>query len=330
MSSLPASIAEDRSFATASHDEEPLFSVTVHDIDGLQARKDLQSSGWIACSSDQLLATKNQLFDIKVEFPPASDIQPLQRWPTVTTSGGVVIKATQRDLRHYRALRTHITTLYEPNASSTSLADNDDDEAIDTSTNEESRLLAEDQDDVGNTDPAVYPIEDEASVAEPTPWAAIAYDSFIWWASAGERDADFQEERDFDEILLDAAFAYRSQSPTQRRRSISMTSRAEVGESFETSVVAYFQRLTEIMLLRLLEVVPATDDNNDTPNGREVDEEVEDEYKGFVTKEDLIKMGLDVWSKSDRTFVHELAKTYLGAEVDVQGKSVDCCGVRIL
>lgn len=107
-----------------------------------------------------------------------------------------------------------------------------------------------------------------------------------------------------------------------------MSSRPNGSESFEMSVVAYFHQWTAAMLQRLMEVVPATDSNGVEQEGRAGGGGTGE--RGFVTKEDLLRMGLDVWSKNDRAFVQEMARLYLGADVEVQGQSVDCCGVRIL
>ena len=43
-----------------------LFCVGVHDIAHLETRHD---GGWAACTTDEILATKNKLYDIMVELP---------------------------------------------------------------------------------------------------------------------------------------------------------------------------------------------------------------------------------------------------------------------
>ena len=318
LSSIPNLIAEDLPGGGISLD--PRFNIGIYDILDLESRaKGPESSeraveGYIACTSDELLATKPHLFDIKVQFPPP-DSQ--QTWPTMTTSSGAPIKATQRDLRHYRALRLRIHKLYEPNAATDADANED---AVDDS---ESATLLNNQESNEFSD--TYSIPNESFIAEPLPWAAIAYDSFIWWASAGERDADFQEERDFDTDLLDAAFTERPQSPLQHRRNMS-AGRASAGENFEMSVVAYFQRLTTLMVERVGECIPSDSESGSDSEG----EDGGPDQEGFVAKEDLIRMGLDVWSHSDRLFVEELARVYWNRNVEVQGATVECCGVRLL
>ena len=319
LSALSPALAEELPIAIPSLD--PVFTIGIYDITDLEARSKAQDqTAWIACTSDELLATKSQLYDIKVEFPASTTESSSSCWPTITTSAGVPLKATQRDLRHYKALRTRLHALYDPASADESYRDDPDSEQ------EDARLLPHQQTDSEATDNYAWIIEDEAAVTESLPFAAIAYDSFMWWASAGERDTDYQEERDFDTDLLDAAFGGLPESPSRRRHSMSMSSHPAPEESLEMGLAAYFQRLTTLMLQRMEEVVPRTGRSE----GSEGEEQDGEEGKGFMMKEDLIKMGLDVWSKSDRGFVEELARRYFDAEVEVQGKSVECCGVRLL
>ena len=324
LSSIPAILTEMLPHLLEKSD--PLFSVGIFDIDALNSRSsagggessETPRAGYIACSSDELLATKPHLFDIQVNFPAAPDQNSEPRWPEVTTNEGMPIKATQRDIQHYKALRSRMQTLYELNTTSDEAVDAEED-AEEDAADEADHLLSS---DMGTGSEEAWSVENEGAISEQLPWAAIAYDSFIWWASAGERDADFQEERDFDQDLLNTAFTERPGSAPRRRSSMSMSmsSRNEAAGSFEMGVVAYFHRLTASVLERLAEIIPpSSDDSSDD----DPDEE------NFVTKSDLIKMGLDVWSKTDRAFVSKLARTYFGADLEVRA-SIECCGVKLL
>ena len=155
-------------------------------------------------------------------------------------------------------------------------------------------------------------------------------------------------------------------SPGQRRSSGNKrrdsSSRAAAGEGgggglgmeMERAVVAYFLRLTGLVLGGLAECVEAADEE-----GEEEEEEEEEESapgsagtegggraegaegagadergppvrgKVFVGSEDMARMGLDVWSEGDRKFVQELVGFYWGREAEVGGKGVELCGVRI-
>ena len=55
----------------------------------------------------------------------------------------------------------------------------------------------------------------------------------------------------------------------------------------------------------------------------------DDEHVIAVSSDDMTRMGLDVWSERDQSFVEELASSYFDRAVQVQGGQIDCCGVRI-
>lgn len=132
------------------------------------------------------------------------------------------------------------------------------------------------------------------------------------------------------------------------------------GVGLEMAVIGYFHRLTVLILGTLAEIVEAQDDDDDddgrsgslsgSGNGdgnaaaadrvrrkrrrrrRDEGEQGEEEETEMVeiTSDDLTKMGLDVWSESDRAFVEELVDFYWGRKARVQGGGVECCGVRVL
>lgn len=110
----------------------------------------------------------------------------------------------------------------------------------------------------------------------------------------------------------------------------------------EMTVIAYFHRLTTLILSTLAEVVVASDvysDDDDgqagssnkkaatVPDSGDIEQDAEDTV--FINGEDMGRMGLDVWSESDRMFVRELVGFYWGRKVVVRGGRVECCGVRI-
>ncbi|KAL9053621.1 MAG: hypothetical protein Q9162_004649 [Coniocarpon cinnabarinum] len=316
-----------------SHEMEPLFSIVLHDIPGLKTcLQQIGYNGWVACSSEELLATKTDLFDIKVELSRYSHQNNTYGWPTITKSDGNPIRATQRDLYHYKALQTRVTSLFKDDGLSQRYED-DGESSEGASLGDASSGLMQGE-DATEPDPSMYTVEGEASIVEPVSWAAIAYDSFIWWASAGERDADFREERNFDQDLLDATFSDvpPSSRHCSRRTStkVNMIDSTDESGSFEASVVAYFHRITTVMLQALMEVAPSRSPGNNGNDTGDSSPGNNDQNDGAVLKDDLIKMGLDIWSPSDRVFVQGLARTYLETEVFVQSKSVECCGMRIL
>jgi len=48
-----------------------------------------------------------------------------------------------------------------------------------------------------------------------------------------------------------------------------------------------------------------------------------------VKSEDVLRMGLDAWSKNDHAFVEALAAAYFGRRAEVEGRIVDVCGIRV-
>jgi hypothetical protein len=90
----------------------------------------------------------------------------------------------------------------------------------------------------------------------------------------------------------------------------------------EMAIIAYFHRLTALILGTLAQLVNAGN------NADEGEEGAGDEVL-FVGSEDMGRMGLDVWSEGDRRFVEELLEFYWGRKAEVQGGRVDCCGIRI-
>jgi hypothetical protein len=305
-----------------------------------------EDCGWIACTTDDVLATKISLYDVLVTIPPAySQHAAKKAWPRIQTSSGTEIKASQRDLRRYRTLRQDICRAAERcrGASTFGLDDADQvdhvsDEPEDDQ-NDSTPLLpantAQEPSDDDDDDGAASTSDE--TLVEPLSWSALAYNSFMWWASAGEKAADLDEEvqrdtalfRSFDEY---ADPAERGGPPSGRRGSspgdVPVTPGSMVGTSSalpEMAVIAYFHRLSATILGTLAEVVAREDGSDRDGGGDGADEEAV-----FVGSEDMVRMGLDVWSEGDRVFVKELVEFYWGRAADVHGGQIRCCGVRIL
>lgn len=295
--------------------------------------------GWVACSTDDILVTKKQLYDILVSVPPPYAAQAAGKvWPRISTKRGTEIKATQRDLRRYRTLRRQLrqyysrATLQSPlesllmiNSASTTL-----------SSPENSQEIFDDAS--SNT---------AAQLAEPQSWSALAYSSFMWWASAGEKRADVDEEAEHDAALLRDFSQPHNGSPIRPRSSPWILSPRDPNSSgaedpnaqsdmLEMAVVAYFHRLTVLMLGTLSRVVEAAEDDEDDMVQEENDTQLlrgagQRDSNGdvFVSSEDMARMGLDIWSEADRRFVQELVEFYWGRNAEVQGAAVECCGLRV-
>lgn len=271
-----------------------------------------QPRGWVACTTDEILGMKTKLYDIMVEMPATHDHATKERrWPTVKTSQGTIIRATQRDHRRYRTLRRALKRIQAVNGdeSDGSVADDDQSPLVDRDTDR--------GDDDDNS-------ADEDQLVEPSTWSALAYSSFMWWASAGEKDAVFEEEAEQDQELL-SDFAKLAGSggvaPRYMDEPEDAPAEATLQDSAATSsmvVAAYFHRLTSLILENLADVVGSAGRDESAEQGAVV-----------MHSEDLRKMGLDVWSETDRTFTHELVRLYFHRDAEVHGASVECCGVKI-
>jgi hypothetical protein len=298
----------------------PLFSVGVHDIpylDELAKRPALDTQddefdeaesgpGWIACTTDEILGTKSNLHDLVVELPLSHTNHPRdRRRPTIKDSKShKEVKATQRDLRRYHILRRALQPVKDLPAPP------DDDES-------ESQpllrsMIAEDE-----------AINDEKEAVEPTTWSELAYTSFMWWASAGEREQTALDEENMDASLLDdLADTSQHLADERRYRDGAAAGEEEEGEPpdgqrdarLETAVIAYFHRLSK----KIFEV-----------GGEVVEGDEQEEGLVKIDREALRSMGLDAWSVGDREYVGEFFRLWFRRDVRVDPLEIECCGVRI-
>ena len=288
--------------------------------------------GWVACSTDDILTTKEHLYDTLITMPPAYSAQAIEKvWPRISSKRATEVKATQRDLRRYRTLRRELH-----HYSSRSRAESPS-ETLSGTTNYSDNIktpllplknFQESFDDASSTT--------ASHLTEPQSWSAHAYSSFMWWASAGEKRTDLDEEAEHDSALL-RDFGSGNGSPN-RPRSSSRRSPGfpgdpdgEPGGMLEMAIIAYFHRLTALMLGTLSRVVDEADDDTGSDDDARQNSTANDKVPGivFVASEHMARMGLDIWSEADRRFVKELVDFYWGRKAEVQGARVECCGVRI-
>ena len=179
----------------------------------------------------------------------------------------------------------------------------------------------------------------DEKLIEPLSWSALAYSSFMWWASAGEKSAERDDEAVHDAALFREFNEYpgsASGRPRSRRTSVVSPGGVDGGAGEggkEMAIIAYFHRLTTLILGVLAEVVEAGEDS-DLVEGEGEEGDVEGERRDgddvvVVGSEDMARMGLDVWSEGDRKFVAELVEFYWGRKAEIGGGRVECCGVRI-
>lgn len=358
LSGIPASVIDLPPLEPLPTRLNPLFSVGVHDISVLTTgcrTSDLSPSptsddpgyGWVACTTDDIIAQKPHLYDTLVTLAPPYSARAVEKsWPRISSKQSPELKATQRDYRRYRTLRRDLhtyTSIHSPYASATA-----DPEASPSALPELNQQKA--FDDASST-------VDERLI-EPQSWSAAAYSSFMWWASAGERRTDLDEESDHDSALLrdfeGRSGSARGKSPQRSMSANGMFKSPGAGMAedvgLEMALVAYFHRFTSLMFRVLAEVVDRGnglesefhDDNEigsddaglqeaiGADSGAEEGEMLlRENGKVYVSGEDLTRMGLDVWSESDHKFVEELIRLYWGREVIVEGGRVECCGIRV-
>ncbi|KAF4981345.1 hypothetical protein FZEAL_2830 [Fusarium zealandicum] len=362
LSNIPLSVTDILPSSTSTQRLRPLFSIGVHDIpflmEDLEASKrerssedavdDDAGSGWIACTTDSILAMKDTLWDMLITIPPDYSSNAVERvWPVVECPRGQPIKATQRDLRRFTSLQTGLSRL----ASTTTgpvLESPESERLARRLSNQSTHIVRDPRDDA---------VE---KVVEPLSWAALAYNGYMWWASAGEQlRSEQQEEASHDASLL-ADFGpssmtmprpgSRSEPLSESLSSITAARRTADDSNearFELAIIAYFHRLTTQTLSVLSDLADSQDesytDRDDDDEGlsqtsgeraplRPTDAELEADIDADAIRVDshsVESMGLDVWSDSDALFVRELSALYFGRSARIETKGIEVCGVRV-
>jgi hypothetical protein len=244
----------------------------------------------------------------------------------------VPVKATQRDLRRYKHLRNGLFRLQNNNNVAVGSPESPTAPTVVTTPRQQSHNA---------------PLLEEAEkIVEPLSWAALAYNGFMWWASAGEQArSDEAEEASYDaSLLVDASYPNMTMHMSTSIGSLRRTSStgAPAGPlpadeaRAELAIITYFHRLTSQILTKLADIVDSNSDDDEDGSNEDDDamlpDDSRDEYDAHgirITPEDIKSMGLDRWSKSDAAFVGALADAYFGRPVYVEGKVVEVCGVRV-
>lgn len=209
----------------------PLFNVGISDIPLLESTK----GAWVACTTDDVLASKPKLFDLLVVLPNSTSGQKggPRTYPRLIVSSPKLtttfpqhgLRATQRDARRYAAMKN---TLHELPSSATL----------------ESQLLEDANSETVSLASSVSTIVDNREAIEALPWSVVAYTSFIWWASAGDRRGG----------LLEAEEIANDQDEQILRDSIS-----EEGTTKEVALIAYFHTLSTLIFEVLISAVRRSD-----------------------------------------------------------------------
>lgn len=191
---------------------------------------------------------KSDLYDALVTLPPPYSKHAAEKtYPKISVSAPttnkrkqpqtVELKATQRDARRYSILRKALHQLSPNRAPEETEEDSDAASTYSSST-----------------------------VVEPLSWTRLAYTSFIWWASAGEKRDGLSEEEEEQQIEQDTRLLASVES-LSANFSGSVSRRATQPEDSqkqppEIALVAYFRRLTSQIFITISDVI-ARHDNED-------------------------------------------------------------------
>ena len=251
------------------------------------------------------------------------------------------IKATQRDAERYSILREGLRAYP---ASIVETPPKEDDGAA----NDDATALVDD--DAASTLSSASTVQERKEIVEPASWSQVAYTSLLWWASAGDTRAGLSEaeqsEREMDLSLLDSGDD-------------------EDGRTKEIVVVGYFRRLSGMVFDATGTIVRGQtttngyrDETDETGTGQE--DEIEDDEQEQtqtdddqqrllpqrqgseadpssdepplleISSEDMSAMSLDMWSSSDKNFIHDFLHVWWGRKARIRGMGVECCGVKIM
>ena len=305
--SLRESIPPEAESLFYSH---PLFSVGIQDMTSLiEGDGDI---GWLACTTDDILGEKKDVFDVLVKVPTSD-----REWPQIQTSDGKGMKCSRRDLRRWKLLQRELRRLKQQKQERF-----EDEPASETTTSDDERPLLEEADRNNDVQDEPSSYRQEGDVSESSAWADLAYRGFIWWASAGDADAWEADERKEDEEVFDQLpnVAEVLPDPKTNSNNLAKDQGVSYARATATLVVAYFRRLTELLMTTAANIVEQAD--HDTDNGSE-------ENGIQLDSDDLREMGLDPQSDSTREFIKDLFELWFKQEAVVADNGIRICGLRV-
>lgn len=360
LSNVPLAVSDLLASTAPPQRLRPLFSIGVHDIPLLEEdlriskaaattpgsehteARDEPGCGWIACTTDSILAMKSALYDVLITMPPPYSEDAIEKvWPKFESPQGIEMKATQRDLRRYKTLRWGLSRHVSPPSSPINRRRSSISHSEESEEDDEPPARMSSSSASLPRDAPMLDIPDTDHIVEPLSWSSLAYAGFMWWASAGEQRLHSDEECDADAALL-SGLSLSPSSPTMSRpRSQSSVSGPIKGKANsedmsakqEMAIIAYFHRLTTHILAGISDILDAADSDDEREDEREPlhigAEDAVEEPTIHVRSDDIVRMGLDVWSATDHQFIVEVAREYFGCRASVEGRSVDICGIRI-
>jgi len=313
---------------------KPLFTIGVQDLTVLAASaawqgvsqdvdqsEDPVAAGWLACTSDELLATKYQLSEYRIRFPTvakaSTDNSP---WPTMTRTVTVkqeeAVRATQRDLHRWQGLTHH---LHQKVSESAYTDDPDNASVLGDDEGHRAQLLPEDNSTLQSRDRR---ISHESTIVEPLSWAA----SLNRWSTQSILLAELEQQQDQED--LDSGMAHGQV----------ITDEVESTKSC-TFLHHYFHDLTKRLFSTIsrrrvsgLEEAGYQDqaqESDDDEHAPLIHDSGDKDTVLKLTKNDMVTMGLDIWSPHDVIFVKEVVQLYFGRKADIEAAGVEVCGLKI-
>ena len=256
----------------------------------------------MACTTDDILAHKPEMWDVLVMLPPRDTRRTHDGagvYPKLKDHTGKLVRATQRDLRRWTTLRRsvahHANATGRPKSSGTApttaspspftLASSQvlngppsKSPRPSTASTNHVRNPAGDVPspfaDLAANEPSLGDQPDE--VVEPQSWSALAYTSFLWWASAGEQRTDLDEEAAHDaELMADLTATPGFPSTGDETNEVAVDDEVEgdrddgpgqvapMSDGVEVGIIKYFHRLSSLMLSTLGTIIDTAEDGED-------------------------------------------------------------------
>ncbi|RPB23207.1 hypothetical protein L211DRAFT_838729 [Terfezia boudieri ATCC MYA-4762] len=317
---------------------------------------------WVACTTDGVLYLKSSLYDVVVTLPPSHTKRASKKaWPKIESPAGSPIKATQRDLRRYRKLRKGLqqytgtaysnagngvdykTTAHEEEAvcEKASWAELAYSGFLWWASAGEKRQDNNAEENGDGVAPAVGRIpqweeQEDREDQEPGP----AGDE-----RAEDEDGDSYSQR--RSSAVDSSLMLPPETP-----GLPGPMRESSGV-VEMDIIAYFHRLTARIIGGMADVVESSEAGDYLTQGIAEEDEGEDEESGdstsergdlldgsgfrsqqpirgesmnvWFSKDEMVRMGLDRWNKSDERFLEEMGRTWWSREVGVEKGGVCAC-----
>jgi DENN domain-containing protein 11/Domain of unknown function (DUF4484) len=311
LATIPPSVSD--LITTEPNRLRTLFCIGINDIPLLEqlaspstaTLSDTHEQGWVACTTDTVLALKPHLYDLLITLPSThhpisapSNLPVPRNHPTITSSRNAALLPSIRDLRRWKRLLLEIPL-----------------------------------------PPSPGPDPEFDDLVYARSWTEFIFQGLCWWATAGEagygtgEDIDSPNADDDDYFLSEpparrgtlgegVPLLQRSDTfdslvtpetprpdPRGRTRSDTLLTRGGGGEA-DVGVMVYFHRMTARMMSSLAGIIDAN-------------ELVEvEEGKTKVGVEDLMRMGID-WG--EREFVREMCLTWFGRDVTFESQRSECC-----